>query len=30
VRVPPASVSILRLWADGTSELTAQGVPSDL
>jgi len=30
IRVPPASVSILRLWADGTSELTAQGVPSDL
>ncbi|MFJ2519157.1 bifunctional RNase H/acid phosphatase [Cellulosimicrobium cellulans] len=30
VRVPPASVSILRLWPDGTSELTAQGVPSDL
>jgi probable phosphoglycerate mutase len=30
VRVPPASLSILRLWADGTSELTAQGVPSDL
>ena len=30
VRVPPASVSILRLWADGTSELTAQGVPTDL
>ncbi|MFB8229588.1 bifunctional RNase H/acid phosphatase [Cellulosimicrobium sp. NPDC055967] len=30
VRVPPASVSILRLWADGTSELTAQGVLSDL
>jgi len=29
-RVPPASVSILRLWADGTSELVAQGVPSDL
>lgn len=29
-RVPPASVSILRLWADGTSELVTQGVPSDL
>ncbi|MCB7135459.1 bifunctional RNase H/acid phosphatase [Cellulosimicrobium marinum] len=29
-RVPPASVSILRLWGDGTSELVAQGVPSDL
>ncbi|WP_069388108.1 bifunctional RNase H/acid phosphatase [Cellulosimicrobium cellulans] len=29
-RVPPASVSLLRLWSDGTSELVAQGVPSDL
>lgn len=30
LRVPTASVSLLRLWADGTSELVAQGVPSDL
>ena len=28
--IEDASVSILRLWPDGTSELTAQGVPSDL
>ncbi|MBD5787982.1 histidine phosphatase family protein [Cellulosimicrobium terreum] len=29
-RVPPGSVSILRLWADGSSELVALGVPGDL
>lgn len=29
-RIAPASVTILRLWADGTAELAAVGVPSDL
>nr|WP_241743992.1 histidine phosphatase family protein [Cellulosimicrobium arenosum] len=30
LRVPPGSVSILRLWGDGTTELVAAGVPGDL
>ncbi len=28
-RVPPGSVSIVRLWADGTTELTVVGCPSE-
>lgn len=28
-RVPPGSVSILRLWADGATELTVVGCPSE-
>lgn len=28
IRVAPASVSIIRLWADGTSEVTVVGAPS--
>jgi probable phosphoglycerate mutase len=29
LRIPPASLSVLRLWADGTAEVTAVGVPTD-
>ncbi|MFD7022442.1 histidine phosphatase family protein [Promicromonospora sukumoe] len=29
LRIPPASLSVLRLWADGTTEVTAVGVPTD-
>jgi probable phosphoglycerate mutase len=29
LRVPPASLSVLRLWEDGTTEVTAVGVPTD-
>lgn len=29
IRVAPASVSIIRLWADGTSEVTVVGAPSE-
>ena len=28
VRVPPASLSVVRLWPDGARELVASGVPS--
>jgi probable phosphoglycerate mutase len=30
LRIPPASVTILQLWADGTAELTALGVPDGI
>ncbi|GAB4086194.1 hypothetical protein GCM10028784_28240 [Myceligenerans cantabricum] len=29
IRIPPASLSVLRLWADGASEITAVGFPTD-
>ncbi|WP_170180927.1 histidine phosphatase family protein [Antribacter gilvus] len=29
LRVPPASLSVLRLWSDGTSEVTVAGYPTD-
>ncbi|MDR7384813.1 histidine phosphatase family protein [Promicromonospora iranensis] len=29
LRVPPASLSVVRLWEDGTTEVTAVGVPTD-
>jgi probable phosphoglycerate mutase len=30
IRVAPASVSIIRLWSDGTSEVTVVGAPSEV
>ncbi|SDS41861.1 probable phosphoglycerate mutase [Paraoerskovia marina] len=30
IRLPPASVSILRVWPEGLTEVVAIGVPSDL
>ncbi|GAA1867303.1 histidine phosphatase family protein [Myceligenerans crystallogenes] len=29
IRIPPASLSVLRLWADGASEVTTVGFPTD-
>lgn len=29
LRIPPASLSLLRLWADGASEVTTVGFPTD-
>lgn len=29
LRVPPASLSVVRLWEDGASEVVAAGVPTD-
>lgn len=29
LRIPPASLSVLRLWQDGSTEVTAVGVPTD-
>lgn len=29
LRIPPASLSVVRLWADGGAEVTAVGVPTD-
>ncbi|MBO0610916.1 histidine phosphatase family protein [Myceligenerans salitolerans] len=30
IRIPPASLSVLRLWADGASEITSVGFPTDV
>lgn len=30
IRIAPASVSMIRYWADGTSEITAIGVPPEI
>ncbi|KQT98654.1 fructose-2,6-bisphosphatase [Sanguibacter sp. Leaf3] len=30
IRIAPASVSMIRYWADGTSEITAIGIPPEI
>ena len=29
LRIPPASLSVVRLWEDGSAEVVAAGVPTD-